>query len=271
MAIIIRVMAVSDHAKRAIPGLLGLLVAAPLLAGELRVSIDVLDPETFESRPPEGEVAWQFRGPGGERREVRAAEADAVFDLRAGRYGVVVWETESRAATRFDVSVPETGSAAVSALLSTLSEDVIPPPPSDPEPGVAAALPGPDALGPATPTPAPPEPADEAAQAPEPSVAEPRPPTFAESAGRPDEPVIRLVPSFAAGAPIRMDFAPRDGAEADLVGFADGSRSGWINAVTRDGRDSLVLTAPDVPGTYRLEYVAMPAMTVIDAIEIVVE
>ncbi|WP_139195511.1 hypothetical protein [Halomonas daqiaonensis] len=248
---------------------LAALWAGHATAGELEVTLTVLDPESFATRPPEGQLEWRLQGPGAKLAEAREASPLAVFDLAPGRWQVVVWEAETRAATSFTAQVPESGTAAVAALLSPSAAGVIPaePEPSKPSPPPAVAT------EPTLPTPRSASDTDQRSTAGSaalpPSFDTPRSEAAPALAPETIAP-LEIVRTFAPGASFSVRLPAVANWSNDLVVIVGGGPGRRATQVRGD-LGQIELTAPERPGVYRVEYLAIPEETVVSRTEFIVE
>jgi hypothetical protein len=233
-----------------------LLAALPAPAGTLEVRLSVLDPASFEQRPPQAPARWLIRGgPGLVIAEERAPEPQRSIDLPPGAYEVTVWEVESGAAAGFTVRVDD-GTTGIAALLSPTNAAMIPD-----EADWQAALQARPQPAPAAPSAAPEAPRT---AAPEPArVAAPAPAADPHESPR----AMRLGLVVAPGAPVRVLLPRLENAADDLITLSDGG-PGWIAEQARGARDEATLSAPETTGRYRIDYLAVPSMEVLATIEL---
>lgn len=250
---------------------LAALWAGQAAAGGLEVAVTVLDHESFETRSPEGQLEWRLQGPGAKLAEAREASPLAVFDLVPGRWQVLVWEAKSRAATSFTAQVPESGAAAVAALLSPTAAGLIPAEPQ-PEPLMPSPSPAVE-TEPTLPTPRSASDRDRRSMAGSatlpPSFETPRPeaaPVLATETIAP----LEIVRTFAPGATFSVRLPKVANWSNDLVVIVGGGPGRRATQVRGD-LGQIELTAPERPGIYRVEYLAIPEETVVTRTEFIVE
>lgn len=240
------------------------LTGTGVKAETLAISLSVLDTETFETRLPLGRVNWLIRSLAGEERRGDApAASDIELETGAGRYTVIVWESESEAASRIEVMIEEGATRAVSALLSAQNAALIPPEPA------------PETAPPATSAPA----ADIAATAQTPTseiVSE-------EAEEDPAVPASLLPPTdllprmsleimytLAPGAAFSVRLPAVESWEDDLVVIVGGG-PGRRATIVRGAAGALDLVEPEAPGRYRVEYLDQPEGEIIASTEFTVE
>ncbi|WP_147277274.1 hypothetical protein [Rhodovulum sp. 12E13] len=231
--------------------LAAVLAAPAALAGGITLQVSVLDPETFEQRPPRGDTRWVIEGPGDfSFAEQHGAMEAMTYDLAPGTYRITVWELETRAAAEHRATVEGEATQTAYLLLSPAQSGLVdavmdrmnrPEPPAAPAETPAAA----------------PVPADPAAAMPQETPA--AAPAVAAPMG------LALGP----GAVLVVSLPDLPDPENDFVGLADGG-AGWLSTVERGGRDEAALTLPEAPGAYTLEYVAVPEMEVLSILEVTV-
>jgi hypothetical protein len=232
--------------------LAAVLAAPAALAGGITLQIAVLDPETFEQRPPRGDTRWVIEGPGDfSLAEQHGAMEAMTYDLAPGAYRITVWELETRAAAEHLVSVEGEATQTAYLLLSPAQSGLVDavmdrmnrpaPPPAPPAAETPAATPGPAAPAAGLPQAETPAPA--------PAVAAP------------------MGLALGPGAVLVVSLPDLPDPENDFVGLADGG-AGWLSTVERGGRDEAALTLPDEPGAYTLEYVAVPEMEVLSTLAV---
>ena len=80
---------------------------------------------------------------------------------------------------------------------------------------------------------------------------------------------LELRPAVMPGDPVTFSLPDLDDSANDIVALASDER-GWVNSQIRGARDEVTLFAPDAPGNYRIEYVAVPEIRVLAETEIIV-
>lgn len=244
--------------------LAAVLAAPAALAGGVTLQISVLDPETFEQRPPRGDTRWVIEGPGDfSLAEQHGAMEAMTYDLAPGSYRITVWELETRAAAEHRATVEGEATQTAYLLLSPAQSGLVdavmdrmnrPQPRAAPTEPTAAPAETPAAETPA----AAPVPASPALPAPQAEIPGPAPAVAA-----------RMGLALRPGAVLVVSLPDLPDPENDFVGLADGG-AGWLSTVERGGRDEAALTLPEAPGAYTLEYVAVPEMEVLSTLAVTV-
>ncbi|MBS1303396.1 hypothetical protein [Loktanella sp. SALINAS62] len=237
------------------------LAATPAATAELTLDISVLNPQSFEQAPPSGDTRWVIEGPGNfSLAEQHGALPSMTFNLPAGAYRVTVWEISSGAAAEHRATLRDGEPVSAYLLLTPDNSgliDVVMERMNREEPGppqTERAMPGAVTLDGSTLLP------DDDVIVSAPGDTGPSPPAQ-----------LRVVHSFAPGAPIDvlLPVVPDDPSD-DFVGIDDG-RPGWAMQRQRGTDEAMTLTAPELPGRYLLQYVAVPSLEVLAEAEITVE
>jgi len=231
-----------------------LLAGPPALAGEITLQISVLDSDAFALRAPQGDTRWIIEGPGDfSLAEEHGAVPEMTYDLAPRTYRITVWELDTQAAAEHRATLTGDQTETAYLLLAPVRAHLA------------------DAAMERMNRPEPPAPAKTPRQA-----AAARPPSAAPAAA---SSIATPAPSPEVAAPMGVVIGPGSvlvvslpdlpDPENDYVGLADEGR-GWLSTVERGGLSEAALTLPDVPGSYRLEYVAVPEMEVLSTLEVTV-